>query len=50
MLYNKAPIIMMWQSKMPKTTALSTSEAEYYAVCTAVRIAVHMVEQKVRLL
>ena len=33
MLYNKAPI--MWKSKMQKTTALSTAEAEYYAASTA---------------
>ncbi len=33
MLYNKAPI--MWKSKMLKTTALSTAEAEYYAASTA---------------
>ncbi len=33
MLYNKAPI--MWKSKMQKTTALSTAEAEYYSTSTA---------------
>ncbi len=33
MLYNKAPI--MWQSKMQKTTAHSTAEAEYYFALTA---------------
>ena len=33
MLYNKAPI--MWKSKMQKTTALSTAEAEYYSASTA---------------
>ncbi len=33
MLYNKAPI--MWKSKMQKTTALSTAEAEYYFASTA---------------
>ena len=27
-MYNDAPI--MWRSKMQKTTALSTAEAEYY--------------------
>ena len=29
MMYNKSPI--MWKSKMQKTTALSTAEAEYYS-------------------
>jgi hypothetical protein len=33
MLYNQAPI--MWHSKMQKTTALSTAEAEYYSALTA---------------
>ncbi len=33
MLYNKSPI--MWKSKMQKTTALSTAEAEYYAASAA---------------
>jgi hypothetical protein len=33
MLYNKAPI--MWKSKMQKSTALSTAEAEYNAASTA---------------
>jgi hypothetical protein len=33
MLYNKAPT--MWKSKMQKTTALSTAEAEYYSASTA---------------
>ncbi len=33
MLYNKAPI--MWRSKMQKTTALSTAEAEYYSASAA---------------
>ena len=33
MLYNKSPI--MWRSKMQKTTALSTAEAEYYSASTA---------------
>ncbi len=33
MLYNKATI--MWKSKMQKTTALSTAEAEYYSASTA---------------
>ncbi len=33
MLYNQAPI--MWRSKMQKTTALSTAEAEYYSASTA---------------
>ncbi len=33
MLYNKAPI--MWKSKIQKTTALSTAEAEFYAFCTS---------------
>ena len=33
MLYKKAPI--MWKSKMQKTTALSTAEAEYYSASTA---------------
>ena len=33
MLYNKSPI--MWKSKMQKTTALSTAEAEYYSASTA---------------
>ncbi len=32
MLYNQAPI--MWRSKMQKTTALSTAEAEYYRAST----------------
>jgi hypothetical protein len=34
MLYNKSPI--SWKSKMHKTTALATSEAEYYSASTAV--------------
>ncbi len=34
MLYNKAPI--MWKSKMQKTTAPSTAEAEYYYSASAV--------------
>ena len=33
MLYNKSPI--MWKSKMEKTTALSTAEAEYYSASAA---------------
>ena len=33
MLYNKA--LIMWKSKMQKTTALSTAEAEHYAASTA---------------
>ena len=33
MLYNKSPI--MWQSKMQKTTALYTAEAEYYSASAA---------------
>jgi hypothetical protein len=33
MLYNKSPI--MWKSKMQKTTALSTMEAEYYSALAA---------------
>ncbi len=33
MLYNQAPI--MWRSKVQKTTALSTAEAEYYSASTA---------------
>ena len=33
MLYNKSPI--SWKSKMQKTTALSTAEAEYYSASTA---------------
>ena len=33
MLYNKSPI--MWKSKMQKTTALFTAEAEYYSVSMA---------------
>jgi hypothetical protein len=33
MLYNKSPI--MWQSKMQKTTALSTAGAEYYSASAA---------------
>jgi hypothetical protein len=33
MLYNQAPI--KWRSKMQKTTALSTAEAEYYSASTA---------------
>ena len=33
MLYNKA--LIMWKSKMKKTTALSTAEAEYYSASTA---------------
>jgi hypothetical protein len=32
MLYNKSPI--SWKSKMQKTTALSTAEAEYYSAST----------------
>jgi hypothetical protein len=33
LLYNGAPV--MWRSKMQKTTALSTAEAEYYSASTA---------------
>ena len=33
MLYNKSPI--MWRSKLQKTTALSTAEAEYYSALAA---------------
>jgi hypothetical protein len=33
MLYNKSPIL--WKSKMQKTTALSTAEAEYYSASTS---------------
>ena len=33
MLYNKSPI--MWKSKMQKTTALSTAEAENYSASAA---------------
>ncbi len=33
MLYNKSPI--MWKSKMQKTSALSTAEAEYYSAPAA---------------
>ncbi len=33
MLYNKSPI--MWKSKMQKTTALSTAEAEYCSASLA---------------
>jgi hypothetical protein len=33
MLYNKSPI--MWKSKMQKTTALLTAEAEYYSASAA---------------
>ena len=33
MLYNKSPI--MWKSKMQKTTALSTAEAEFYSASMA---------------
>jgi hypothetical protein len=33
MLYNKSTI--MWKSKMKKTTALSTAEAEYYSASAA---------------
>ena len=33
MLYNKSPI--MWRSKLQKTTALSTAEAEYYSASAA---------------
>ena len=33
MLHNKSPI--SWKSKMQKTTALSTAEAEYYSASTA---------------
>ena len=33
MLYNRLPI--MWKSKMQKTTALSTAEAEYYSASAA---------------
>jgi hypothetical protein len=33
MLYNKSPIV--WKSKMQKTTALSTAEAEYYSALAA---------------
>ncbi len=33
MLYNKSPIL--WKSKMQKTMALSTAEAEYYSASAA---------------
>ncbi len=33
MLYNKS--LIMWKSKMQKTTALSTNEAEYYSASMA---------------
>jgi hypothetical protein len=33
MLYNKSQI--SWKSKLQKTTALSTAEAEYYSASTA---------------
>ena len=33
MVYNQAPIT--WRSKMQKSTALSTAEAEYYSASTA---------------
>ena len=33
MLYNKSQI--MWKSKMQKTTAFSTAEAEYYSASAA---------------
>jgi hypothetical protein len=33
MLYNKSPIVL--KSKMQKTTALSTAEAEYYSASMA---------------
>ncbi len=33
MLYNKS--LIMWKSKMQKTTALSTEEAEYYSASAA---------------
>jgi hypothetical protein len=33
MLYNSSPI--SWKSKMQRTTALSTAEAEYYSASTA---------------
>jgi hypothetical protein len=33
MLYNKS--LIMWKSKMQKTTALSTAEAEYYSASMA---------------
>ena len=33
MLYNKSPI--MWKSKMQKTTALSTGEAQHYSASAA---------------
>ena len=32
-LYNRSPVL--WRSKMQKTTALSTAEAEYYSASTA---------------
>ena len=32
-LYNRSPIL--WRSKLQKTTALSTAEAEYYSASTA---------------
>ncbi len=40
MLYNKAPI--MWKSKMQKTTALSTTEAEYYSASTACTVILYL--------
>ncbi len=37
MLYNKSPMMspIMWHSKMQKTAALSTAEAEYYSAMAA---------------
>ena len=44
MLYNKSPI--MWKSKMQKTTALSTAEAEYYSASAAGCEVLHPVEDR----
>jgi hypothetical protein len=35
MLYNKSLSMIMWKSKMQKTTALSTAEVEYYSASAA---------------
>ena len=38
--YNRSPIL--WRSKMQKTTALSTAEAEYYSASTASTDAIYL--------
>ena len=47
MLHNKSPI--MWKSRMQKTTALLTAEAEYYSALAAVCEVLYLLELLLRL-